>query len=289
MLNLLKQYLIRRWLVHPPAVWGKLPSHSDYVRYRATSVQSHDWQKWVTEVWKRRHIQQRTSKAKPAAKKRPPNWVELEASSKTFDLGAVPIAFILLPGTLSFAPKHFVQGVMVASHDAVGRECPLIIYQLARPTWISRIWRRDTAIRTARNMQRSRSNKNTPANNEQNLLYWLARAAASVHAGEFSPEALTQAVDSIWKQFSPSWAQIFGADDFTVDTSTVQTVLERLGANPELDSANGLTGVQRLPWAQWPDRLLRPETPMPAFWQQDLHGEYVNAGDNFLALWKTSK
>lgn len=282
MFDALRQLTYRSWLVQPPAVWGKLPSHADYVHYRATAQQAHDWQKWVTEVWLRRPLQARESDFTRASRRGRSNWLQLEVGVRT-DLATVPVAFILQPGSLDFAPQHFIQGVMVVSQDAVGRECPLIIYQIATLPWMSQIWC-EQEVQNQPSLTDVRESSN---DHSRHLLYWLARVAACVHANEMTPETLCGAVDTVWQEFEPSWAQLMKKDRRRANTVALRARLSRLGIGASQDAAKGLKGVQQLPWANWPERILRPQRPMPVFWQQDVNGGYVSASDNFQSLWKT--
>jgi len=125
MLSPVRQRLVSRCLVQLPAIWGKLPNQADYIRHRCSVVEAQAWQRWASEFWLRPTMAART---RPAARPRQ-HWVELNAPVTKPDLELVPVSFLLLPGMLDFAPDHFVQGVCVTSHDSVGRQCPLIIFQ----------------------------------------------------------------------------------------------------------------------------------------------------------------
>lgn len=262
----LLQNLRSRWLATPLAIWGKLPSHGDFLRHRCTAAQARDWQSWVASVWSQRPV--------PHAPRRPQRavrgetgWLTLEPRKPVADLGSVPVAFVMQPGALPFAPRHCVQGVILASEDRVGRPCPLIIFQPVTPGWLRRSW----------------SGAARP--NPQDMLFWLARIAARAHAADTSWEALTAAVDGVWQAHAPGLRHLLDAAPPAPPRQQLDTVLRTYCAHDTADAARGLQGVRRMPWPQWPSPILRTEQPMHAFWQQDLRGGYVNAGESLPTLW----
>ncbi|BDT67996.1 hypothetical protein os1_21770 [Comamonadaceae bacterium OS-1] len=272
MFDKLLQPLAQRWLAHPPSVWGKLPSHGDYVRHRVTPAQAQAWQQWVRQVW---HLRpEAISLPKPrASRKRAPSaagWISLEPRQDTVDLGAVPVAFVMLPGTLPFAATHYVQGVIVASEDQVGRSCPLIMYQQVSSRWMSKMWATPAGQR---------------ASSGQDLLYGLSRLGARLHASDKDWSDLVHAVDGLWDLYQPGWPQLWGGPPMAVASAAQRRWLDGYCAAEELDTARQLHGVQHLPWVNWPARLLRAEQPVPAFWQQDMRGGYINASESLLKLW----
>ena len=283
MFNVFRQRLADRWLVQAPAIWGKLPNQADYVRHRCSAAQAQDWQRWVSQVWLRRTVKPRARIPSKNVQK----WIEVEAPKPEPDLAFVPVSFILLPGSLAFAPNHFVHGVCVASQDRVGRECPLIIYQKIRPYWLKRILAAEA--RNTKAAFATSSSKIVRLNDTVHLLYWFARISARIHAADLAPEAVAQLVDEVWTQFEPGWLQLFGRDPQSVYSACLQQSLEQHAlAEDSLDTATGLRGVRHLPWANWPQRLWSTEQPLPAYWQQDIEGGYVNASDSLFSLWRNS-
>jgi type VI secretion system protein ImpM len=256
----------RRWLAAPLAIWGKLPSHGDFLRHRCSAAQANDWQNWVGSVWNQSPLA-----APPARSRRPvragPGWLTLEPRKAAPDLGAVPVAFVMQPGALPFAPDHCVQGVLLASVDQIGRPCPLIIFQQIAPGWLRRSWAGKASA------------------HQTNMLYWLARIAARTHAAHKDWEALTTAVDGMWQAHAPGWRQLLGAHLPAPSRLQLETLLHSYCEHESADAACGLQGVHRMPWAQWPTHILRTHQPMHAFWQQDIRGGYVNAGESLPALW----
>ena len=262
----LAEALSHRWLAAPLGVWGKLPSHGDFLRHRCSAAQAQDWQDWVGRVWTLR------APASPVRRARKPvrseaGWLTLEPRKVAVDLARVPVAFVMPPGALPFSPRHCVQGVMLASEDQIGRPCPLIVFQQITPGWLRRTW------------------VDRPGLQQHDILYWLARITARAHAAERSWEELTQAVDGVWQAHAPGWRQLLGLPLAVPAQEQLELLLRSYCAHETADAARGLRGVQRLPWTDWPAQFLRTGIPAAhAFWQQDLGGAYVNAGANLSAL-----
>ena len=268
-------YLSQRWLAQSPHIWGKLPSHGDYLRYRVLPDQAQGWKTWIDKVWHLRPLQQvRSGLSSPKHKQAQAKagWMQLDAPHAHPDLGVVPVAFVLPPGALSFSPKQYVQGVMIPSEDKIGRASPFIVYQQVSRNWLARTWARNNT-------------ENLVAAPGQNLLYWWARIAARMHGTQSDFAHCCQAVDAVWQLHAPSWPQLMGAAPTILPSDQVQHALGPYRLRDEADCAWGLQGVQQLPWHNWPDRICAAASPQAAFWQQDMHGAYVNAADNLLDLW----
>lgn len=268
-------YLSQRWLAQSPHIWGKLPSHGDYLRYRVLPDQAQGWKTWIDKVWHLRPLQQvRSGVSSPKHKQAQAKagWMQLDAPHAHPDLGVVPVAFVLPPGALSFSPKQYVQGVMIPSEDKIGRASPFIVYQQVSRNWLARTWARNNT-------------DNLVAAPGQNLLYWWARIAARMHGTQSDFAHCCQAVDAVWQLHAPSWPQLMGAAPTILPSDQVQHALGPYRLRDEADCAWGLQGVQQLPWHNWPDRICAAASPQAAFWQQDMHGAYVNAADNLLDLW----
>lgn len=259
--NAIKHALTQRLLAQRPCVWGKLPSHGDYVRYRCSPQQAWMWQAWTDQVW---HMPERHAPEQGQG-------ISLEIPATQIDLGTVPVAFLMPPGMLNFSPSHHVHGVMVASQDNVGRACPLIIYQQVSSAWLESCWR--VAV------------GKSGAPNGQHLLYWFARIAARFQASDKSFNDLCAAVDLIWQQHQPGWSQLWGEQDAAPDTAELRQAVLQYGAYDSLDAAQGFSGVRHLPWKNWPLTALKKQPPSACFWQQDLHGGYLNASESLLGLW----
>jgi type VI secretion system protein ImpM len=266
MLDSVSQHLNRRWLATPLSIWGKLPSHGDFLRHRASAAQARDWQDWVGRIWSQRPDTRFTSRPRSNMRGEPA-WVSLEPRRAATDLAEVPVAFVLQPGAMPFSPKHCVQGVMVASKDQVGRPCPLIIFQQITPAWLRRSWTGPTPQR------------------QHDLLYWLARIAARTHASDKSWDELTRTVDAVWQVHAPNWKHLMGAPIPAPSSLQLDTLLRKYCDHDTSDTARGLHGVHRMPWVNWPVQIVRFENPVHAFWQQDIRGGYVNAGESLPALW----
>lgn len=258
----------RRWLASPLAVWGKLPSHGDFLRHNTTAAQAQDWQDWVNRVWNPHRPATRTEQRRQAAARGEPGWVSLSPRKTVVDLADVPVAFVMQPGAMPFAPKHCVQGVVVASSDQVGRPCPLVFFQLLAPGWLRRIW-------TDRNV----------AHAHDDILYWLARIAARTHAADQGWDSLVRTVDALWQLHQPNWRHLMGAPLPVPTGLQLDAVLRQFCESDAADVASGLKGVQRMPWVQWPAQIVRTRQPVHAYWQQDMRGGYVNVQDQLPKLW----
>ncbi len=266
----ISEHVRRRWQAAPLAIWGKLPSHGDFLRHRCTARQALDWQSWVASVWSQRPASPRSSAPDARARRSgrgETGWLTLEPRKMAVDLGAVPVAFVMQPGAMPFAPRHCVQGVMLASEDQIGRPCPLIIFQQIAPGWLRRSWVAEAA------------------QGRHNMLYWLARIAARAHATDTGWEALVAAVDGVWQSHAPGLTHLLGGPLPTPSRTHLNSVLRGYCEHETADAARGLQGVQTMPWANWPAHILRSEQPVHAFWQQDMQGGFVNAAESLAALW----
>lgn len=255
----------RRGLASQPSIWGKLPGYGDYVRHHVSVEQAQVWQRWTSDVWLNRpavrHIVPR-----PKSRGSECGWTHLKQPKATPDLTRVAIAFVMPPGRLLFAPKHYVQGVMIDSHDRVGRACPLIIYQCITPERAQRAWCPDGQ------------------SDRIHVLFWLARLAAQVHDERLDIAKLSSSVDEVCRLHEPGWSHHLGADQVTMKNADLRRLVNQFG-NPSNDQATGLKGVRHLPWADWPQRLFRNQHQQSAFWVQDSEGCYVTASDDLFKLW----
>jgi type VI secretion system protein ImpM len=268
MASILHEYILYRRLASPLGIWGKLPGHGDFLRHNTTSAQAQGWQDWVSHVWNQRSAPQATQRHRASSRRGEPGWVSLEPREQATDLMDIPVAFVMQPGAMSFAPKHCVQGVVVSSCDQVGRACPLIIFQLVTPDWMRRTW-----------------GERRIAHAPEDMLYWLSRIAARMHVSEQSWEQLVHTVNSLWQLYQPTWRHLTGAPPPMPSSLQLDNVLRQFCANGKADAARGLKGVKRMPWANWPTPIVRITRLKHAFWQQDMHGGYVNASENLSTLW----
>lgn len=246
---MLQRFIASR-LVTPPAIWGKLPSHADFVRSGMRHGESEGWQPWLAQ-------QSRTAGA--------------DATARAV---AVPVAFALPPGTLAFARRRFVLGVIAPSMDRVGRYHPLLVYHLAHPGWVARHF--EAQLRQPRDWQ-----------------FWLARAVArhTCANGAADIQALERTVQALWRLQAPQRTapRRGGSDDAEGPAEQrcrqAQALLDQVGGPaPANDPAAQLHGVRHLPWADWPQRLLRTRAES-AFWQQDAAGRFVNAANRLQNMW----
>jgi type VI secretion system protein ImpM len=256
---MLGHWLARKSLATPPSVWGKLPSQGDFVHHRAGMVERQAWQAWVEAngAW--------PEPVRPARKEPGrTDWLSLDVARPERRLHQVPIAFVMPPGSLPFAPTQHVQGVMLPSADKVGRACPFIIYQKVSPLWLRMAWQNDAP------------------SHGMTLMYWWARLAWQAVGGDLSLADWLQRLDALWAMHEPGIGQWLGANPPSPDEAQVRQVL---GADRVDDPAIELRGVYHLPWADWPERVLRPRQPVAAFWTQDAQGGYVQAATSLQQLW----
>ncbi len=241
--------LVHSRSITPPAIWGKLPGHADFVRSGVRHGESEGWQPWLMQ-------QSRTLGAGAMVR-----------------VVAIPTAFVLPPGTLPFARRHFVIGVIAPSMDRVGRCHPLIVYQIAHPRWVLRHF--EAQVRQPLGWQ-----------------FWLARAVArhTRAQAESNIQALEHTVWALWHLHRSGWAAL--PKDYDEAQGVTERRFERAwslldqwaGPAPQNDPAAQLHGVHYLPWADWPQRLQHARAES-AFWQQDAAGRFINAANRLQSLW----
>lgn len=255
------EHLTRRWLAGPWSIWGKLPNHADFLRHRTSAAQARDWQHWAGATWNQRPA------AHAAQQRHAAIWHAVDGASPEprrtrADLADLPVAFVMQPGTLRFAPRRCVRGVVMASSDALGRACPLVFFQAVAPVWLRRLWCCGRPLRP-----------------ESDVLYWLSRVAARALASGSDWTALTRAVDALGEGFRRD-----GRPGAVPPREALETLLRQHGLGEANDAAAHLQGVAHMPWADWPQRIVRARAPANAFWQQDAHGGYINAGESLIQL-----
>jgi len=240
-LHSVKRGLTHLCVAREPSVWGKWPTHGDYIRHNVSHEQAEFWLQWTADYWHRR----------PSS----PN---------------IPVAFIFPPRTTPFAGDYFVQGVIASSEDKVGRSCPLVIFQEVTHREMSRMWPLQVEV---------------PIDQHgRHLLYWWARIAAHAKTAiDFSK--LMEVIDLVWHIYEPSFLEILGVTTKLNDSRDLERLLNDFVAPSMCDDAVKLKGVRRLPWTDWPSRVLRQSNPISAYWMQDSRGGYICAGDEFLKLW----
>lgn len=231
------------WRATPPAIWGKLPGHADFVRSGMRHGESEAWMPWLAQ-------QSRNAGA--------------DATARAV---AIPVAFVLPPGTLAFARQRFVLGVIAPSIDKVGRHHPLVIYQQAHPRWVkahfeAQLWQ------------------------PLDWQFWLARAVARhTRAQGFADlRALERTVRALWREQMQSTD---ASSAITADARRhrTQALLDNCaGPAPLNDPAAQLHGVRYLPWTNWPARLQGSRVES-AFWQQDSEGRFIGAANRLQRLW----
>jgi len=241
------QRIIASGLITPPAIWGKLPAHSDFVRHGMRHGESEGWQPWLAQLG---HAAPLDGQGEQSA--------------------VLPTAFVLPPGTVSFAPKRFVVGVVTPSSDGVGRRHALLVYQQAHPRWVERHFLQHVQ-------------------DPRDWLFWLARAVAR-HTGEVTIadiQSLRRTVQELWNLHAPEWTSLWANDKTRERPSSEASaqLLDRWAGPPSpADLADKLHGVRHLPWSDWPQCLQRTHAT-GAFWQQDAKGRFVNAANRLQRMW----
>lgn len=242
-LHMLKRGLTHWSTARKPSIWGKWPSHGDYIRHNVSHEQAEFWLQWTAEHWHQRRVS--------------PN---------------LPIAFILPPRSTPITGKVFVQGVMAASQDKVGRACPIVIFQEVTPRDMARIWPLEAHALSDQH--------------GKHLLFWWGRMVAHAKAsGDFSK--LIERVELTWQRDEPSFLEILGIAPQECGAVNWDQLVSEL-CDEAGDDAAKVKGVRRLPWIDWPARMLRQFNPRPAYWMQDSRGGYVCASDDILKLWGVS-
>lgn len=255
--------LIASWQVTPPAIWGKLSGHADFVRFGTGQGEIEAWRAWLAQEARRctLSVGDKAGQSLSGAERRP----------------GLPVAFVLPPGTLPFARRQCVLGVIATSGDSLGHRHPLVVYQAARPSWIRRHFENHAA-------------------QPRDWQFWLARMLGR-HLAAASPaniRTLAIAVRALWDEQSraggtpglppgPAFANASGRDD--PSGHRMQAVIDRWTApRPAIDPVAHVRGVRFLPWSDWPDRTWSAHAGS-AFWQQDAEGRFVDASHRLQATW----
>lgn len=267
--------LTQRSLVQAPSVWGKLPAYGDFVHHNVSASAQEAWHDWVVTYWHKRPVSRTSVSAKSTSSQ---GWVHVSQMPERADLTRVPVAFVFPPGQWPQMGDAYVQGVMVASEDKVGRPCPLIIYQTVHRSWMHRTW----------DSPWNHGHANLPRDDRdagRHVLFWWARLAARAQQNTGLLPSLVEAVEQVWSLHEPGWRDWLGGRPAPVSQASLAALIDKFTALGGQDAAKPLRGVYHLPWADWPERTLRTNSPMAAFWVQDSDGGYVNASDNMLQLW----
>lgn len=240
--------LFDRCRITPPAMWGRWPGHAELVHSGVRGGEGEAWASWLV--------------------KQAPN----ASAGLSPKAAAVPVAFVLPPGTLAFAPRRFVLGVIARSADTAGHQQPLVIYQQADARWVKKHF--EAQWRQPCDWQ-----------------FWLTRAVAR-HMLVEKPTTLadmTCTLKALWRgqkrasiaRPTAAWTDV----ETVASTRLTHALLDRwAGRASEDDPAARLQGVRHLPWADWPQRLSGTCIER-AFWQQDGQGRFVGAANRLEDLW----
>lgn len=241
----LQRWITARRVLTPPAIWGKLPGHADFVQHRVQRGEGAAWQAWLQHEG---------------------------AFQEAGRAARIPIAFVLPPAAFSPAARAYVMGAVRASHDRIGRPCPVLAYQFAHPRWVH------AYLQALSRAQRPQTD----------WLFLLTRLLADVDGGPAGRiEALSSAIDAQWRTRAPDIRSALMAAHAQSHAARMAEAAggERRPALP--DPAAELQGVRFLPWADWPHGLSKPPY-RAAFWQQDANGGFIDAAERLDSLWRES-
>lgn len=235
-------------LITPPAIWGKLPGHADFVRSGMHHGESESWQSWLA-------LHRATMASVPMA-------------------GALAASFVLPPGTLSFAMHRFVVGAIMPSCDRVGRRHALLVYQSAHPRWVELHFAQQVAHSKDWLFWLARAVAH----------HATSERVVGVQALDDTVQALWKLHAPSWRELVASGPE---SSDRVLRRSALSQALVARAAGPARIDQSGAQprGVRYLPWADWPQRLFKTR-PENAFWQQDENGCFVNAANSVSGLWR---
>ncbi|MDR2625654.1 MAG: type VI secretion system-associated protein TagF [Zoogloeaceae bacterium] len=257
------------------ALWGKMPSHGDFIRRNLPFEREEALEEWVRQKRDILSPQEKVSRRKvtqgiPWSSLELPTGQAPSADTLTFGYPSQPWCFVLPPQSPPFAVDHYLMGVWMDSSDKVGREYPLIMIQTVTRRWIGQYF--------ALHAEQPRE--------------WLFRAARliadSIHVQEYGARhsgagevvddhaALLQAkLNALWSLYAPNWRNFLGKR-ISLPDGDARRIQELMGAPHPDDPIRHLDGVRFLPWADWP-RCMLDFRNEGYFWQQNLHGRFIGA------------
>lgn len=237
--------IFKRIAISSPALWGKLPSHGDFVRYNIPYNCDAEVKEWIQQEFT--PIKEAHNPQNPAA----------------MGHHGMPWCFVLPPGHFSFAQEDYVIGVWLNSSDKLGRQYPLVMIQTASPQWVKLYFTGHMQI---------------PCN-------WLFMAARIMAKAVYIDQpnnmvsaqdtllALTKKMDTVWDLVKMHCKKRHFGKQISLSYAQVAPII---GKPHPYDFAHHLHGVRHLPWIHWPEHILS-DVPRPVFWQQDLSGRFVAA------------
>ncbi|TDM06848.1 MAG: hypothetical protein C4K60_14355 [Ideonella sp. MAG2] len=264
-----------RRLAGPLAIWGKVPSHSDFINVNTLIQDTQAWAAWVAHQWQ--------TPSPPAAKRKPQDqgWMSLSPEPHSYaDLSQIPVAF-MLPAPADQGGEQFWRGVLVTSRDRIGRPHPLIVYQRASPRWLRRLPSPNPAAATPD------WTHTQPAQESQDLLYWLARVLARWQAHHDTLGTLSRAIASLNQLHAPGLRQLLGDGPSVVAPARLHELVNSLGRDDDIpDAMDSIDSVRHLLSAG------QRRAPSPAqscgFWILDSGGERLRQTTRWSDLWKAS-
>lgn len=221
----------------PPALWGKLPSHGDFVRYNLRFHWDEAIKEWIRHTFT-------------------PLAHHHHTQPSLMGHAGMPWCFILPPGHLKCEQEEYIIGVWIASSDKLGRQYPFIMMQTVSASWIQsyiahhELMPRDWLFRASRSIARA--------------VYMLP------HQPESDPiHALIQELENTWQYYQPRWTQLMQR---SAAPSAQADAMPLPDMHPD-DFAAHLTGVRHMPQRTLLQDILTH--PRALFWQQDLDGRYT--------------
>jgi type VI secretion system ImpM family protein len=272
----LLQGLVSRRLAAPLAIWGKVPSHTDFVSINTLMQDAQAWQAWVSHQWNPPSaIRPKERKAREEQ-----GWMHLTPPPESrADLSQIPVAF-MLPAPGLAGSQQYWRGVITTSRDRIGRPHPLIVYQRTSARWLQR-----------RPTQRSETPSvdwqyTTPGVLSHDLLYWTARVMARWQAHHDSLHSLSQAVASLDRLHAPGLRQLLGDGPAPIAPAQLHDLVQGLGRDDELpDAMDGLEAVRSRPGAR--GGAQPPQNPSCGYWILDATGQRLRQAADWSQLWKS--
>jgi type VI secretion system protein ImpM len=298
---------IARSLMSAPAVWGKMPTHADFITHAMKSGHTQAWTQWLSFNAAQTKIVKPTENQTSMHYVKSPKQAWLSTQDPNTQNKAQnalsnhqATSFMLQAEELAFSKNDFVVGVIFNSMDKVGRKHPFIVYTTAKKRWLKQYWER-------------------PQHIAQDWQFWLGQLIKTTfeqslviaHA-ELSAEALNKlnntlqtqlllAIQQMWQLHAPRWTQFLLLPPKHPSAQQCQEIINKLlsvsalQTHPLADDSDShhsrsdpiqpeaLKGVQHMPWADWPYRMWRASSKN-AFWQQDSQGRYIGAAEKLSQL-----
>ncbi|MFG6447430.1 hypothetical protein ACG0Z6_04130 [Roseateles sp. BYS180W] len=270
------QHLTAQRLASPLAVWGKLPTHVDYVGLNASVAHAQAWQGWVARQWRSPAL--RRSEAPPRARAHAgAGWMHLDPEpQQQQDMTLAPVAFVLPALHAAPAQQLWWRGVMVTSSDRIGRPHPLIVYQQVSQRWLRRSVQ-DAGTEAALSAP----------------LFALTRVLARWQAHHDDLASLGRSLAQLDHFWAPALPQLLGRALPPATDQQLHTIVQTLGVDGDAPDALEALDSQT-PQGRRLRRLgvCRQAVGQPAaqasFWLFDRHGLCVRDAHAWPELWRSA-